>query len=75
VDVVDRLLRRLSRTGLRRAMAGEHWAWVVIAAAAFILRRARSREDRVTSIDLHPGESYLVSLHEPGDAIAGPTAG
>jgi hypothetical protein len=74
VNVVDRLLRRLSRTGLRRALAGEHWAWFVIAGAAFLLRRSRVRDDKVTTLDLHPGERYLVSVHQAKDATTAPAA-
>jgi hypothetical protein len=64
---VDRLLRLLSRTGFRRAMAGEHWTWFVVAAAAVLLRRARRPEDTVVlSRRLEPGERYLVTLTAPG---------
>lgn len=71
----DILLRRLARTGLRRGLAGGHWAWWVIAGAAYVLRRARRREDLTTTIDLRPGDRYLVTLHEPGDAVAHNGAG
>lgn len=63
---MDRLLRRLSRTGFRHGMAGEHWAWFVLGAAAFLLRRARRAEDDlVLSRRLEPGERYLVTLSTP----------
>ncbi|MHB1583284.1 MAG: hypothetical protein ACYCU7_10815 [Acidimicrobiales bacterium] len=64
---MDRLLRLVSRTGFRRAMAGEHWAWFVLAGAAVLLRRARRPEDAlVLSRRLEPGERYLVTLRAPG---------
>jgi len=64
---VDRLLRLLSRTGLRRGMAGEHWAWFVLAGAAVVLRRARRPgDDLVLSRRLEPGERYMVTLMAPG---------
>jgi MYXO-CTERM domain-containing protein len=48
-------------------MAGEHWAWLVLALAAFVLRRARRKEDEsILSVPIRPGERYLVSLSEPG---------
>jgi hypothetical protein len=64
---VDVVLRRLARSGLRRGLAGEHWAWLAIAGAAYVLRRARQRDDLVTAIDLQPGEGYLLSLQGPTD--------
>lgn len=64
---MDRLLRRLSRIGFRHGMAGEHWAWFVLAAAAFLLRRARrAGDDLVLSRRLEPGERYLVTLSAAG---------
>jgi hypothetical protein len=47
-------------------LAGDHWAWLVIAASAYVLRRARARGDDVdVSLSLRPGERYLVSLSDP----------
>lgn len=64
---MDGLLRRLARAGLRRGMAGEHWSWLVLALAAFALRRARQPERaRVVSLPVRPGERYLVTTSEPG---------
>lgn len=59
---MDALLRRLSRTGLRRGLGGEHWAWLLLAGAAYLLRRARRSEAASTTLALEPGHSYLVRL-------------
>lgn len=72
---MDYLLRRLSRAGFRRGMAGEHWAWLALALAAFVLRRARRRDDDIVSLPIRRGERYVVSLSDPGaPASAGPDA-
>jgi hypothetical protein len=64
---VDRLLRRLARTGARRALAGGHWGWLVLAAAAFVLRRARRAGEPVAlSMPLRTGDRLLVTLTDPG---------
>ncbi|HTX62687.1 MAG TPA: hypothetical protein VMD28_03560 [Acidimicrobiales bacterium] len=79
--LIDSLLRRATRAGMRRGLAGGHWAWLVIAAAAYVLRRARRPEDRVERIDLRPGDRYLVTLqrrpgrHETGDGPGDRDAG
>jgi hypothetical protein len=72
--LIDSLLRKATRTGVRRGLAGEHWAWLVIAAAAYALQRARRPDTRVERIDLQPGERYLVTL-QPGMERHTPTAG
>lgn len=65
---MDALLRRLVRTGLRHGMAGEHWTWLALALAAFVLRRARRPgADRVVALTVREGERYLVTLSEPGE--------
>ncbi len=65
--VIEALLRKASRTGLRRGLSGEHWAWFVLAGAAWLLRRARRSGDASTTIDLKPGERYLVTVRAPGE--------
>lgn len=62
---MDALLRRLSRTGLRRGLHGEHWAWLVLAGAAYLLRRGLERPEASATVDLTPGERYLVRLVPP----------
>ncbi len=62
------LLRRLSREGLQRGVSGGNWAWLVVAASAFILRRAMQQSATATTIDVKPGETWVVSRIEPGRA-------
>ncbi len=67
---MDALLRRLSRAGVRRVMAGEHWAWLVIALTAVVLRRARhTYADEVITIGrdevLYVGEGAALQVTEP----------
>jgi hypothetical protein len=63
---MDQLLRRIMRTAARRGIRGEHWAWFVIAGAAFVLRRARRREDPVVfSRRVAPGDQLLVTVQSP----------
>lgn len=68
---MDSLLRRLSRSGLRRSMAGGGWPWVALALAAYVLRRARRPVDDTVSLRVRPGERYLVSLTGPDAADPG----
>jgi len=64
---VDYLLRRLVRAGTRRGLRGEHWAWFALAAAAYLLRRARSRDRPVVySGTVRAGDRLVVSLRAPG---------
>jgi MYXO-CTERM domain-containing protein len=65
---VDSLLRRIARSGFRRVMGGEHWAWGALALAAFVLRRARRPVDDTVSVRVRRGERYVVSLTGPQDA-------
>ncbi len=66
---MDALLRRLARSGLRRGMNGDHWAWFVLAGSAFLLRRARRRPDAlIMSVPIEAGQRYLVTLRGPDDA-------
>lgn len=59
---IDALLRRLARSGLRRGMSGEHWAWLVIGGAAFLLRRARRPGDKAAKVHLRSGERYVIEV-------------
>jgi hypothetical protein len=69
--MVDRILKKLAKSAARRGIAGEHWAWFVIALAAFVLRRARRADPPlVTSMPLRAGERLLVTLHGDMPAAA-----
>lgn len=74
---MDYLLRRLFGTGIRRGLAGGHWAWFVLAGAAFVLRRARRKEDPlVRRLSISPGQEVRIRLRDPsapsgGDQVAG----
>ena len=63
---MDALLRRLARAGFRRGLAGEHRAWLLVAAAAYVLRRARRPSERTERIRLRAGDRYLVTLTPGG---------
>ena len=63
---MDALLRRLARAGFRRGLAGEHWAWLLLAGAAYVLRRARRPSQRAARIRLRGGDRYLVTLTPGG---------
>jgi len=71
---MDFLLRRLARTGLRQTMAGGSWAWLGVALAAYLLRRARRPADRAVSVRVNAGDRLLVSLQTPRQEGASPSA-
>ena len=71
---MDLILRRLLRAGMKRGMAGD-WSWLVIAACAYVLRRALKGDGGVvTSFKIAPGEQVLVTVRNhddpPGEAVA-----
>jgi hypothetical protein len=61
---IDSLLRWLTRSGMRRAMSGEHWAWFAVGGAAFFLRRARRRDHGAARIHLRSGDRYVIEVHD-----------
>ena len=65
--MIDALLRRLGRAGLRRGLGGEHWAWLALALAAFALRRARRPIDDSVVLPIKAGESYQIHLADAAD--------
>jgi hypothetical protein len=68
---MDALLRRLLRSALRRGMADRNWAWFVIAASAFVLRRTLADKGGVvTSLTLNPGEQVLITVREHDEPTA-----
>lgn len=68
--MIDRLLRKATSAGLRRGLSGEHWAWLLVAGAAFVLRRARTPSDDTVTLDLSPGDRYEVAVLAPGGGRA-----
>lgn len=69
---VDAALRRLTRSGLRRGIGGGGWPWLALAAAAYLLQRARRPDADAATVELRPGDRYLVRLVEPGAEAAAP---
>jgi hypothetical protein len=66
---VERLLRYFLKNGFRRGFRGEHPVWFVIGASAWLLIRARRRDDDVIyRTVLLPGERLVVETRNPGDA-------
>jgi hypothetical protein len=58
-------LRRLVRAAGRRALTEKNWAWFVIVACAFLLRRALNDKGAVvSSIKISPGEQVLISVRD-----------
>lgn len=64
--LIDRALGGLIGVGRRRGRAEP--VWVAVAAAAFLVRRARrQRDDVVWSGRVAPGERLLITTRGPGD--------
>jgi hypothetical protein len=62
---METLLRRLSRAGLRRGLGGEGWAWLLLAASAFTLRRAmRESPATVAVLRVRPGDRFEIAAVE-----------
>jgi len=67
---VDRVLRLLTSRAARRGMGGEP-VWLAVAAAAWLVRRARSRRDEVVwSGRVEPGQRLVVAVTERGSGSA-----
>lgn len=68
---MDRLLRSLMRSGFSRGLRGDNPAWLVLAVALWLVRRARrSRSELVYSGVLAPGERLVISAVDPASAAA-----
>jgi hypothetical protein len=71
---VDRILRTLVSRAVRRGLAGEP-VWLAVAAAAWLVRRARSKGSPVVwKGRVEPGERVLIAIVDPrapGPAGAG----
>ncbi len=65
---MDNLLRYLQLKAFGRAFRGYHTAWLVVGAAAWMINRARNREDVVYRTLLKPGERLVVTASRRGPA-------
>jgi len=64
--MVDNLLRYIQLKALGRGFRGYHTAWLVVGAAAWMVNRARRREDVVYRTVLKPGERLVVTTSANG---------
>ena len=60
------LLRYIQLRAFGRAFRGRHTAWFVVGAAAWMIKRAREREDVVFRTLLEPGQRLVVRSSPPG---------
>ncbi len=67
---MSNLLKRLSRTGLRRGFADGSRAWMAVGVAATGLRLASrvlaQKPEVVYRTELHPGEALEIRTSKPG---------
>lgn len=68
---MDVLFRFIERRAFGRGMRGANTAWFVIGAAAWMIMRARHREDVVYRTVLKPGERLTVSATPPPSKKSG----
>jgi hypothetical protein len=62
------VLRYIQLKAFGRAFRGYHTAWLVVGAAAWMINRAREREDVVFRSVLKPGQRVVVRTLLPGSA-------
>ncbi|MGH9080149.1 MAG: hypothetical protein ACRDYE_08780 [Acidimicrobiales bacterium] len=60
------LLRYIQLKAFGRGFRGYHTAWLVVGTAAWMINRARHREDVVYRTVLRPGERLVVRTSRPG---------
>jgi hypothetical protein len=65
---VDNVLRYIQFKAFGRAFRGYHTAWLVVGAAAWMINRARHREDVIYRTLLKPGERLVVTASRRGSA-------
>ncbi len=68
MNVIFRYIERLS---FGRGMRGANTAWFVIGSAAWLVMRARSRQDVVYRTVLKPGEQLTVRASPPASKKSG----
>ena len=62
--MIDVLLRRFLRAGVRRGLGGT-WYWFLLAAATFFLRRVlNDRTSPVSTVTVSPGEQVLITVRD-----------
>jgi hypothetical protein len=67
---MDFVLRRLVKAAMRRGMTGNGMAWVVLAGAAFVLRRAlNDTGGTVSKLKVAPGEQLLITVRDAGAPV------
>jgi hypothetical protein len=67
---MDFVLRRIVKAAMRRGMAGNGVAWVVLAGAAFVLRRAlNDTGGPVSKLKIAPGEQVLITVRDAGAPV------
>ncbi len=70
--MLERLLRSLTRTGMRRGVLGGSRAWAIVWLAGFaILRWGIRREEVVYSETLEPGGRLTITHEKPPDKDKG----
>jgi len=63
--VITAIVNWLYRTGLKRGSSGGHWAWLIVALAAWILRQDRGRRaEPAVRMQIKPGERVLVTMRD-----------
>jgi len=69
---MDLILSVLSRWSFRRTVSGRGLYWLALAAAAYVMRRARQThaDDRVT-IPLRRGDRFLLTPYDPEKGAPG----
>jgi hypothetical protein len=74
--VLERLLRTLTRQGMRRGVIGGSQAWAIVWLAAFAIRKwGLRREEVVYSEALEPGGRLTIVHEEPTGKAKGRRAG
>ncbi len=64
------VLQYLQVRALGLGLRGRHTAWFVVAAALWLMNRARRGEDVVYRTELKAGERLVIGTHPPGTTPA-----
>jgi hypothetical protein len=63
---METILRYFQVRAFRRGTTGHNTAWIVVAAALWMLLRARRSEDVIYRTKLLPGERLVIDASRPG---------